>query len=615
MNTFIDSIKYSKNILINGSVQSGKTNIILNFALKSIKDGNDVVIFVNNYLMDLMQLRQRFEYLCRKENVDYSIVKYIDKQINNPLDSIRPNIYVLLCNSKKVILFNSLYNYNQRKLITIIDESDLFNQDASKNEKDTLSNVSKNLLHIFDKSTSIMRVTATSFSHIFTSEINPIRSSEIYFLPTSENYISFGHEKFKCICLFDTYSKLLDSLQSESQESDSDSDLGIESETVFNKYKVDLYLGRGCVYTSQQIKLLYHILNSDRTYFESKNILPITIINISMTIENHVYIQTLVRNKFKDCTTILVNNGDVNMLYPENFKINDQYVEYSVDTIQKAFKKIQNDNNSHKHKKAEDPITFYNYNHKMVVVITCKQMGRGISTRSEHENFVNIVDTPIIYANSIIYGCSTSRTMDELIQAALRIGGIFPGYEQVDGFELRLHTTGNIIESITEQYKWFDSIKNNIIEDQKNNLNSKLTELVTSLTEKPLRKPISISKGKFHCEKINDVYECTEDKIKKALTIAGIEYKPKKAVGGDIINNMIILFEDHISKPVTYTEIAKLGLEKINTKTNKPYFEHNNYDQLKNSISSILLKDIKSVSPHFKRETINNQFHYSLITN
>jgi hypothetical protein len=56
--------------------------------------------------------------------------------------------------------------------------------------------------------------------------------------------------------------------------------------------------------------------------------------------------------------------------------------------------------------------------------------------------------------------------MDELIQAALRIGGIFPGYENVDGFELRLHTTNNIIESMVHQFKWFESIKDNIINDE-----------------------------------------------------------------------------------------------------------------------------------------------------
>ena len=64
----------SKNILINGSVQSGKTKLIIDISIKIYKLGYDIIIFVNNFNMDLKQLETRFSNYLVENNCSKDVV-------------------------------------------------------------------------------------------------------------------------------------------------------------------------------------------------------------------------------------------------------------------------------------------------------------------------------------------------------------------------------------------------------------------------------------------------------------------------------------------------------------------------------------------------------------
>ena len=219
----------------------------------------------------------------------------------------------------------------------------------------------------------------------------------------------------------------------------------------------------------------------------------------------------------------------------------------------------------------------------MVIIITCLQMGRGISPRSEVLNFKNIKS--IIYANSMIYCCSRSQSIDKIIQGSMRIGGQFPGYEKIEGFELRLHTTNNIIKAISDQYEWFFNIKENIQENSK----LKLTELITPLKEKPLRKPISSSRGKFKCKKINGVYECSEDRI---ILAQNNEDPSNKSIRQNILE---VLNQNKETK-LTALQIKEKGLSIKLWNTDTP--------QLYRNITNVLSKKEDNISREKNSEGI-----------
>jgi hypothetical protein len=490
----INLIKFNKNVLINGLVQSGKTKIIIELAKKAQKTGYDVCILLNNFKMDLNQIKKRFDM------TEVESVKYLNT-ISQRDFSIKPTIYVTLCNFKKVEKFNDLYENHKiklklmkidRKIVTIIDESDIFNQDLEKNTLENLSKISNELKKTFKNSISNIKITATSYSHMYVEEIFPISSSDVYFINPDSSYISYGHEKFSVHEIDDLYLSL------KKQE--------------WSKVEVEYFID---------------ILREIREYYTGYSILPITIVNVAISIKKHLYIKNIIKEHIPDSTLIVINEGSVT--------VSDNIEFY---TIQDALSYIKRKGTS-----------------VQVIIITCKQMGRGISVRSEIPNFTDIKD--IVYANSMIYCCSDTKSSDELIQSSLRISGKFPKWETVEGFELKLYTTEKINKSLEEQIKWSSDIKQNIQESQESQEVKKLTELIVPLEEKPIRKPISNSRGKFYCKKIGDSYECTKARITTKI----LEEKTSDWKDMEWIERIVTVIKDHSKGiPMTCDDISRIGI-------------------------------------------------------
>lgn len=583
----VRNIKYSKNILINGSVQSGKTNLIIQLAFYSYELGYDVLILVNNFHMDLKQIEYRLNNYIIEHKKD-KIVKILDKKII-PKSFTHRGIYVTLCNKSRVSAINNNYKPTG-DFITIVDESDIFNQNVDKIENNSLNGISKELITLFNKTKSIIRITATSFSHVFINDLFPLKNSDIYFTENGPNYISFGHEKFNVIPFEDPAD---DQTILEDDDDDEDEEASAEAKV---KDKIKLYLSaKKTSWTDQERAYFIKLIQEDREYFISKNIKPFIVVNVTPTIANHHYIKEVVQEHFYNVTVILVDEGLVKLSQIEQVKTLVEQVEQVenlmyFDSIQECLTFVQTE--IHKH--------------DTIVMITCKQLGRGISTRSQKAYFKDI--STILYANSMIYACSDTKSMDEIIQSSLRIGGQFPGYEKIDGFELRLHTSNDIIYAMVEQFNWF----NEIIENIKNSPDNKVTEVIPSLDKKPERKPISASRGKFICRKIGNSYECTLDKINISLKLLNItdnvdSFKTKSFAELTLIERIkkIVFINE---KPMTYLEIATKGNE-LNAWVNSVVAD----GQLERTVSSLLSKAYENKKIHRKYRQNKNIYEYSLI--
>lgn len=586
----INNIKYTKNVLINGSVQSGKTNIIIQLAFKSYELGYDVIILVNNFYMDLKQIEYRINNFIVENKKDKKTVCILNKKITNKSFN-KQAVYVSMCNSTRVAAINDFYK-PKREFVIIIDESDIFNQDSHKTANYSLNNVSFNLLTLFTKAKSIIRMTATSFSHIYVNDMFPLRTSDIYYTDNGPNYISFGHEKFKLIP-FDR----INEGTSDEQTSDEVASAASNDEQTSD---VRMYLSRSEVaFSAKNEEHFIKIINEDIEYFSSVGILPFIVVNVSPTIANHNYLKDIVQENFAETTVVLVNEGTVKVYYPGT---DSEIREF--DSIQDSLSYIQLERESVFFPQV-GTIYFSSFPHKSLVMITCKQLGRGISTRSQTLFFNDISN--IIYATSIVFDCSEKKSLDEVIQGALRIGGQFPGYEKINGFELRLHTSTEIINSIKNQMNWIDSIKESILSDNKN---LKVTEVITPLIEKPERAPISKTRGTFVIKKVNDVYECTEDKINIAtekltrLFLGDFKNKEFKDLSWIDRIKKVISIEN---KAMTIDEIAKKGTD-INAWEGLTIEN----GQLHKSLSTILFRAIESKD--IKRSTRKNEgvFEYSL---
>ena len=599
-----------KNILINGDVQSGKTSVIIELALRLYNENKNVFIFVNNFNMDLLQIKTRFNNYFKEHNL-INCLKVIDKKIKKK-DIEERSIYVALCNASKISDINS--HFKNEKYCCIIDESDLFNQDSEKNDKDTLNKVSKELNSFLTNAEPIVRVTATSFSHMYVNEVYPLKGDDVYFMNKKDSYISFGHSCFKVLPLEnpkeekekEKYEESENENSEENSENDSENESEDPEESEEPVKEADLYLNtKTFQWTDRQKEIFYNIVENDRKYFESKGISPIMIVNVSTLVKNHSYIKNVINEKYSDITTILINESNVSVEFFDK-KIS-RVINENFNTVQEALTSIKSSrdsfnlekkrnslqnksNKSDQDKKELDKINElleYSFSdkheHPMVIIITCLQMGRGISPRSEVLNFKNIKS--IIYANSMIYCCSRSQSIDKIIQGSMRIGGQFPGYEKIEGFELRLHTTNNIIKAISDQYEWFFNIKENIQENSK----LKLTELITPLKEKPLRKPISSSRGKFKCKKINGVYECSEDRI---ILAQNNEDPSNKSIRQNILE---VLNQNKETK-LTALQIKEKGLSIKLWNTDTP--------QLYRNITNVLSKKEDNISREKNSEGI-----------
>lgn len=402
--------------LVIGSVQLGKTNKIIEDCNTFHNNGYIVLVLLNNYKMDLEQFCNRI----KSKNI-------IKNDFNKELISIN------LCNKSRLkrlkLSIKDFKNKNleQKRIVLLLDESDLFNHSIDKIDK--YNKVTKYLKLLLKYVDEFVCYTATPHTHTFLQDIYPIRSNNITYIPETEDYVSWSSKKFKV--------KTIESLYL-SQESSK--------------------------WSKEQVKHFLDIIDKPRH--------RVLLVNVAINISNHYYIGDLIRRHDTNYTVLIINGGQVKAMTTYE-------VFTSISSALKYFK-----------------------NSSKIILITCRQVGRGISIRTDVKDFKTNLQCAsketFIYADAIIYDTSETKTTDAIIQNALRISGRFPMDILNDPkFRLTLYTTKTLKNIIKTQLKWSNNIRANVIEDQKLQRESQIIELIKPLDSKPLRKPFPSSRGKF----------------------------------------------------------------------------------------------------------------------
>lgn len=462
--------------LIAGEIQQGKTGSVISVSFKALKEGHNTAVCINNFKIDLKQIEGRFQNHCLTNNLPIDFYKkfvvLIDKK--DVLESIMlfsttPKIYIFIGNKTKIDTFNKLFGKHQpgATLYVIVDESDLFTQNLSKIELNELNQRSTSLLKTFKRAIGTCKITATPHAHFLMKEETELISKNVHIIEQSNNYIGYNHNNL----------------------------IKIKNDNFFIGPNDE---GWSDITLNNFLNLLINY----RTHFEKNNDIPITIVNVSNETKSHTYIEKQIRKAFPDATTMIVNSGIIRTKYPDNHKFtNDDIIR-----LNKLKKQSVQDNMGNIQKDIQENI----YKHKMVVIIACKQAGRGISFRSEVPNFNDI--SQIIYANSIIYSTSDPKCIDDISQGLKRVCGIFPNMGDKKIF---IASNREIFDNIDKQ----TFLNEKMIEAIKNNPNKKVVEIMPYFkdNEIPTRKQYANSKGESKIYKLDNKNYLTEESYDIAL--------------------------------------------------------------------------------------------------
>jgi len=172
----------SKYITLVGSIQSGKTNELINYCYTSVNYHKIPVIFIlRNIKADLLQLLNRFEehsILNKKRILIKSIYQFQnDSEIFDFLKE--SGIILLLCNSFHLTKINSIISNTPIKYNVCIDEADF-----SIKTHDCKSQTDRKMKLIKDRANHIIGATATPFA-IFSTEK---KMTKIKKMGNSQNY-------------------------------------------------------------------------------------------------------------------------------------------------------------------------------------------------------------------------------------------------------------------------------------------------------------------------------------------------------------------------------------------------------------------------------------------
>lgn len=536
-NEFVNNLDINSNIQIIGRVQSGKTKMSTDLALRILfEKGSNVAYVLNNFKMDKLSWEDRFMRLVGNynrhsknlEELKSKMAKYVvffDCTCNIGIlgnlinESSYPKIFVFLGNSKTVKKFNQMYKKINRNLYTIIDESDaLCVSNGSKI-------VARELHKLMELSQGSSRITATPNAHIILKEKNFLYCRNVYITQTTFDHVSYGHPKFEII-----------------------------------QTKNNLFLSGGKrdelpVYEDDQIDEITDIIYDEMCISETIGRVPIGFINVTYLTDQHNYIVELVQEYFPDTTFVCIYKSEITIKYSRETNLTEEEItERKTQSLQQNMSYLQ------------EEIETGLYDHSLILLVGSNQITRGQSPRSEVSNYRSYRD--IIYAQFMICASSGNKANDSLVQTMLRVGGVFKGQdEHFDG--VRLYTTKDMKDNLDITMDW---IERSILEFSKEeNKDLKTLEVVPKVSKKPSRKPFPLSKGKFSWIKSNrlDGYYHTEESMERNL-----QFVPETGTintNGDTIASKIYRILKDTNEWMTAKEVMN-SQEDWNMTTKTPLF-------------------------------------------
>lgn len=426
--------------VIQGYVQQGKTKSIINFALKILVEKKmHVFIVIDNYTTILQSFMERFQKRINENFTPRMIHKYsiekpdlTDYVINVGKTSeaslkaflkYRRHPRIFLCMGNKTVLNclkETYINITTRrpKYFIIIDESDLLSTTGGKRID---SERSKILCEFIHGSFGASRVTATPFSHFIVDHLNT-KCSDVKFLPDNDDYVSWGHRKFK-----------VKPFTSDLFMTGKNSEL-LWTDCMVENYKaiIDSSLNKNDKITIITASIGNLILHSQSVEQKTVELL-----------KNSEVMLTVVRMYGGIIKVVCYHDKDSNEHDLELEEKNTWSLQQHLGFLQDQFT-TEEQFNTHRH---------------LILIVGNKQISRGQSLRSEVEHYSSYKD--ILYCKTYINALSGKLSLDEVLQSVLRCGGIFK--EQDNDFDgVCLYTSEDVIEAVNMVLEWQKELKERI---------------------------------------------------------------------------------------------------------------------------------------------------------
>ena len=480
-NKFEMELELSKDITLKGRIQEGKTNFCMNVALRAMYEKDKhVIMVVDNYttMIDLFKHRvqQRIDeyypavqYNSSDDSSEDSsddespcdISDYIVNVSITDEDSIKRalehhNKYIFLCIGNVKCLEKMLKAYKRSKsrcdgYYLVVDESDLLATVSGGADSARSETIAK----LKTRSFGSAFVTGTPYSSLILKMDNTISCDDVKYLPKNQDYVSFGHDKFK----FRYFDK--------------------KSATTVNS----LYMGRRNELTADQVQCLHNIYKTEVNKEYKDTLITVNIGSLKKQFV-HIEEKTI---EFYDCSIIIrMYDGKIEVITYHNGKQVDKFCQSGM-SLQQNLLRLQNLQSDQRR--------------RFIVLIGSKQISRGQSLRSEVAEYTSYKD--ILYCQALIVDLSETRAFDETLQSVFRVGGVFKGQDE-DFKGVRIYTNRKIKGEIKKLIKWEKKTDKNI--KKQDNTEQNVLNVVEPLRAqvKPKRNITSKQKGYHKSKHLSD---------------------------------------------------------------------------------------------------------------
>jgi hypothetical protein len=408
------------------------------------------VLIVSNLIKDCKQVKKRFDDVFEMNQLDPD--DYIVNMYEDK-NKLKHTVtpYIYNINSHVSKLKKFINFYTAQTYKKLYLIIDEADLYNSQIDVEYTSQTRHNIIELIKMADGFCSFTATAYAYTHLDDVYPLKCKNMYFIPKSQYYVSLGSPNFRIIIM-----------------------------------SQDLYIKSGERWTRAKECMFEKIIKNEKEICK----VPITIVNVGIEIQAHNYIKNLILEKYPKYTVIMLNESSCTMYHHNRV--------HSFNMLQEALSKVQKHINSHDY----------------VFIISCKQLARGTSPRSEVVDFTNI--NQIVYATSIIYCCSDTKSTDEIEQNILRISGNFPRNLE-EKFEIRAYTTDKISKILKIQNhhneKNEEKIKDPI------NAEKLVTEVIVPIkSDKPIHMMVSKTTGHFTQKEYEKngykYYEVTKNRIK-----------------------------------------------------------------------------------------------------
>ena len=403
--------------LVIGSVQVGKTIEIIMRAVFLLGElALNVMIMVPPGIINQICNSLKI-YMDRFYESKVVVLANNNSKMNDILGEIpyMPKIYVIGAHCANIVALNDAWEdeLSNKKCHLIKDEADLYNRSSEKNNYNQITSEIAKFRNKF--CTGSTDITATPYSLTYLANMDKIKAMDVDYIEPHSSYIGFGHSKLKI--------KVID----------------------------DMYIGNNEDFDTIYYDRMFRRIFKD---FEKKvRELMRFFINITKIIAQQKNIKLTIESIYPNACFILANEG--------NYKFNNNGNQIAFTSMADSFNHFDN---------------FYSTKQVHLFVISGKQTGRGINTRSI-SNKTNFGINDFIHTNGQIFDCVEDYPTSEMVQEIQRgVSGKFPGHEDKPEFTLMLYTTAENKKAVENQLIYDEMLKQTIL--KKENSEKYLTELI-----------------------------------------------------------------------------------------------------------------------------------------